>query len=224
MTLSDRDAWFALCDIDGESDFSFQDLIASIEQLVDAERSRLSDNKLARYGDSEIFRLMIEEEVLSSIESLLGVSLVMQQIRMAGSLGKAQVLAKGRGRTFGNYELLALGRQVEGTEWSVARGIWELANFFKHRDEWTDWALSGRNGRTIEVIVALGCGEAFSNNLELGIRGMALERCLELPKEYAPAGVFDGKHLLALELAVSEWKSMLQRFLAIELGITSPYK
>lgn len=51
-----------------------------------------------------------------------------------------------------NKQLL-LEHSTSALEVPVVNGIWEVANYFKHRDEWTDW---NPKRRTVQVLTQLG--------------------------------------------------------------------
>lgn len=77
-----------------------------------------------------------EDDELVLIEGLLGVAYVACEVKIL-----AIVTAALRFRTVSDQkkaegEMRAMGKKQSGTEFSQVEVLWQLANFYKHRDEW----------------------------------------------------------------------------------------
>jgi hypothetical protein len=113
----------------------------------------------------------IVDDECERIENLLGVAFVVCQVQIAAVISWAR-------RTCGlqtcksfAQELLTLGEKVDGgCSYSKIEVIWELGNYFKHRDEWeSDWSrLRGRQQKTAKIIQHIGLASGCTGNLRRG--------------------------------------------------------
>ena len=87
-----------------------------------------------------------------------------------------------------DHEVRALGEPFKNTTYSNITVLWELGNYFKHRDEWTRdiWTNpTGRAEHTIDAIRAAGLRpDAFHGNLRIGAEALG-------NTEYSDMGVFE---------------------------------
>lgn len=126
-------------------------------------------------------------------EAMLGVSFVLCQTRLAGVAAEAdrfyEVLEKVLGLPSEHFprgkQHLARGEKLAGFDYSRVRVIWELANYFKHADQWTSdtWKNPGRREKqTVEVAKALGFKDYSSLNLKHGAQSLGVKAGREVEK------------------------------------------
>src|ERR1700720_3260507 len=76
------------------------------------------------------------DDELALIEGLLGVGYVACEVKVLAIATAALRFRAISDRQNMEGELRALGKMQSGTEFSQVEVLWQLANFYKHRDEW----------------------------------------------------------------------------------------
>jgi hypothetical protein len=146
-------------------------------------------------------------------EAMLGVSFVLCQTRLGAINAKAdqfyrvleQVLGQREGYFGRKKEHLARGEKLAGFDYSRVRVIWELANYFKHADQWTPETWEEQKwpeAPTVEVAKALGLTDHSSLKLAHGAELLGVGAGHEVEKLAADVNQW-------AELVVSEAKKAM---------------
>lgn len=143
---------------------------AAAARIEEAERTGRSD-----YAD-----LVIGDET-EIIENLLGAAYVVCQAQItavvqAALRAREQAVADGLSPSFGPSarDVRALGAPFDPS-FSKVEVLWALANYFKHRDEWSrsTWtAPTGPARQTVPVILAAGLQRSSTGNLRQGAEAL----------------------------------------------------
>ena len=225
MADSSKTEWWALHQIGWDESFAAQDTLESLDGLICEQRDRLSDLETVNASDLDVFSGFRAQEAREHIESLIGVALVMEQTRMGGALRFAARLTELRGTKYNSGELLDLGDRTEGGTATVARSIWELANYFKHRSEWSSWSSTEEQvAKTVRVLRALGCSESADNNFEIGLGALNLARYTDLLTGAVGQRDIERMPMFAVELAVNVWRGQVQDHLRAKFGLKNPLR
>ncbi|MCG8603524.1 hypothetical protein MJD09_00795 [bacterium] len=118
------------------------------------------------------------EEGSDLCEALVGTSFVVCQTYVASVVAAVKDVHKSYCLTHHDTSLCATGedkysiigfgsRRLPGSTYSLVQVIDAAANYFKHKDEWTQpWsAMDGHRGRTAEIVMAGGAKEGSTGNL-----------------------------------------------------------
>ncbi len=173
---------------DGSLDRLLSPIGTSISNSIYTIDQTIDQNDPDDDEDRTIERSMIIDEECDSIEDQLGLAFVASQThitRVASMCRRIHDCCEhktGSKRLLnidGNkWEILGLTNAdivpVGGTRYPAVRGLYEFANYFKHRDEWRrDWTpLNDNQKRTIEVIQAFGAQPGSTGNLRHGFAGL----------------------------------------------------
>jgi hypothetical protein len=139
------------------------------------------------------------------IEGLLGTAYVACQTRIAAIAQSAlrcrtRIVADGLVfAAFGDrdYEVRCLGPRFDA-QWSKIELLWALANYFKHRDEWSSnsWInLQGPERRTVSVILSAGLEPGSNGNLRTGAKAL---------------GSVDYADISVLQTVIREWADQVR--------------
>lgn len=217
------DEWLFLNEISRDRGFSAQDTMEALEKIIGARTGDMEAAKSDRGSRSEEWRELLRAEAHEDIESLIGIALVVQQVRMTSSIGIARALARNRSSPLSIADCLSVGRRTPSRSLFVAEGVWQLANYFKHRDTWDDWDSGARlQLLTVEAIRKLGCSEEREANLSIGLAGLGLERFTIIFSTLPEPIPLDDKPLISLELAVSDWQRELESYVGSRFLIGRP--
>ena len=136
------------------------------------------------------------------IENVLGAAFVLAQARLTAVASEAIEIAKELGPLaqalpfalpkVSRDSLLAFGAPMKGHTVTAVTAIDAVANYFKHRDEWSNWTPNKKNQATITTISAIGLLPTSTGNLR------AAAKVLGWP-DAAPAD------LSWMEGAIDEW-------------------
>lgn len=107
------------------------DILRSILDPVGVGVQRAAD-RIGAGSDDDI----PPDDELALIEGLLGVAYVACEVKILAIVTAALRFPAVGDRENAERELRALGRKQSGTEYSQVEVLWQLANFYKHRDEW----------------------------------------------------------------------------------------
>jgi hypothetical protein len=138
-------------------------------------------DRAAKSGPDEYADAVIDTEV-EIIEGLLGAAYVVCQTQITAIVQaalscRAQVLRDGLAfPAFGDrdHEVRCMGPRFN-VQWSKIEVLWALANYFKHRDEWSSdtWTNPQRLERhTVPVILAAGLKPSSNGNLRDGAKAL----------------------------------------------------
>jgi hypothetical protein len=181
-------------------DRSLREVLAALETAFDASEKRLAEPEES--NESADYKQFIAEEEARLRQALFGTAFVVCQAYIAAVIAHARRLSESL-REDGSPNFLPATREklfnavgadiVLGTEYSKVELICELANYFKHSDEWAEdqWDRPADKGRGYTVKVLLACG--LENNgkvLEQGARVLGVRR---------------GQWLAELDSIFSEW-------------------
>lgn len=177
--------------------WSFPGILSSISEQI-----RLSLKAQEREHDENGDVYAFYKELTAA---LIGSAFVVCQTRISRVVKAIQDHQTGGGKDLKtirakDYEIRAQGMMVpknDGKNFSQAQVIWEIANYFKHADEWPhDWAevKGDRQKRTISAISAAGLSAAKSyvENIHQGADFF---------------GTDDGRNLEELSRILKEWES-----------------
>jgi hypothetical protein len=96
---------------------------------------------------------------LDHIENLFGIAFVTAQTYIVRTVSDANQLLRGSGK-FTKEQLLKDYSSRLGESAITNMELCDaIANYFKHHDEWVDWAITSRNQKTISVLHAAGIQE-----------------------------------------------------------------
>jgi hypothetical protein len=128
---------------------------------------RAAINRIDTSADAE----EIAEYETEIIENMLGVAYVTCQPQISAVLNAALRIP---GHSLTARELLKLGPRFN-EEYSMIEVLWELGNYFKHRDQWSrnTWTKPcKREKRTVKVIKAAGLRYGCTGNLRKGAEAL----------------------------------------------------
>lgn len=140
-----------------------------------SERIDLAANS-GEYADA------VTDTEIEIVEGLLGAAYVVCQtqitaVTQAALRCRAQSIADGvTFNAFGDreHELRVMGPRFDA-QWSKIELLWSLANYFKHRDEWSSATWTNPKGleqHTIPVIRAAGLKPSSNGNLRSGAEAL----------------------------------------------------
>lgn len=161
-----------VCQDDGSLSRTLAPIGAALRAAY-AEADRISKN-----ADPDCVDWLVDD-YCELTESLLGAVYVVCQARITQVVSAVRHLAVycdanhlAPNLVRAKPNLLTLGVQHAGTAITQIQGLDALANYFKHRDEWTnptDWSqLKGKSHDTATVVKQLGLTELTTGNLRKG--------------------------------------------------------
>jgi hypothetical protein len=136
----------------------------------------------AENSDVDDYVEAVTDSEIENIEGLLGAAYVVCQTQIttivqAARRCRAHAVEDGRAFTaFGDsdHEVRRIGPRFDA-QYSKVEVLWALANYFKHRDEWSSnsWTSpQGRERHTISAISAAGLGPGSNGNLRTGAEAL----------------------------------------------------
>lgn len=152
--------------------------LGPIAEGIAAAQDRYTEIEQAAAEGDDIDWLVDESAEL--IENLLGAVYVVCQARITNVISAVKHLGDyctknnvtTKNLVTGKAALLALGRPVSKLAVSEVTALNALANYFKHRDEWSeqvDWTkLTGQSLDTATIIMQLGLKPLSTGNLSTG--------------------------------------------------------
>jgi hypothetical protein len=178
---------------------------------IDAAVARI--NRATETGPDEYAEAVTDTEI-EIIEGLLGTAYVVCQtqitaITQAALRCRAQAIIDGFTFTaFGSqgYDVRRIGPRFDSKS-SKIELLWALANYFKHRDEWSpdSWAdPQGQQRRTIPVIIAAGLEPRSNGNLRSGAKAL---------------GHSDYVDMSVLQTLIREWADQVRRAIRLTVGL-----
>jgi len=157
-----------------------------LESLGDAvtECGRIIDRAKAS-GSEEYVDIVVDDES-DVVESLVGAAFVAAQAQISGVVSSIKRLiarAEKDGRVLTSTDgtkrgMMCHASAMIGTPpFSRIQVIDEMANFFKHHDEWTvPWSSLDKKQRpTAEIVKAIGGSEGSTGNLRLGLEALGID-------------------------------------------------
>jgi hypothetical protein len=99
------------------------------------------------------------DDALQHTESLLGIAFVMAQTYIAGTVSDVNRLAGAGGKVKKEQLLKGYGDRLAGSASTKMELCDAIANYFKHHDEWGDSSATGRNQKTVSILLAAGIQE-----------------------------------------------------------------
>lgn len=131
-----------------------------------------------RTRPAEVQGPMVDYET-QTIEDMLGAAYVACQGQINAVVRAALKIP---GQTLGETELRALGPRFN-PEYSKNEVLWALANYFKHRDEWSKdtWDKPPkRSKQTVDIIKSVGLAWGSSENLRAGAAALGNKQYCEM--------------------------------------------
>ena len=99
------------------------------------------------------------DDALEHTESLLGIAFVLAQTYIAGTVSDVNRLPGARGKLTKERLLKSYGERLAGSASTKMELCDAIANYFKHHDEWGDSSATGRNQKTVSILLAAGIQE-----------------------------------------------------------------
>jgi hypothetical protein len=165
-------------------------------EALGAAIKRCSDqiDRAANSGNEDYADAVTEAEC-GVIEDLLGTAFVGCQIFITATVSGTRHFQELSNDKSAHEKATVLGigsPTLASTNYTRVQVIDALANYFKHRDEWTgEWAaLTGRAGQTISIIRAAGATQGNTGNLRTAAQAL---------------GVSDYGNLEILHNTIQEW-------------------
>jgi hypothetical protein len=177
---------------------------AAIAEIEQAKKNELPD---------EILDGVVEDET-QIIESLLGVAFVVCQIQIT-AVTKAALDCRAAAEREGlplppfgkkEFDVWNFGSTVAGYH-SKIEVLWQLANYFKHRDAWSSETWTNPDGLakyTIPVITAIGLEQGSNGNLRTGAEALG-------NGDYATMKIFED--------IISDWANQVREAIGRTLGL-----
>ena len=191
-------------------DKTYRDVLDALSKAI-VEAGNRVDAALSR-GDEGLAEAVVDEEC-NFIESLLGAAFIVCQTQIAAvtsrALGLREYALDSQAR-FTAFELSKKSVRNLGEAFSASEHIskvemlWELANYFKHREEWKgyEWSALGKQSeRTVEVIKTAGLTAGCTGNLRRGAAALGNETYSAL---WVFADAIDGWSEIVLEKCTTE--------------------
>jgi hypothetical protein len=92
-------------------------------------------------------------------------------------------------------------------QWSKIELLWALANYFKHRDEWSSLSWTNPQGlerHTVPVILAAGLKPGSTGNLRAGV---------------AALGNQDYENVSVFQTVIREWADQVREAIRLTAGL-----
>jgi hypothetical protein len=96
------------------------------------------------------------EDGVFQIEELLGVTFVVAQTYITGTVADVNRITKSPTKIKKELLLNKSNEFIIGSNITKLELCDGMANFYKHREEWTDWSIPGKNQKTIFVLNSVG--------------------------------------------------------------------
>src|SRR5579875_3446017 len=138
----------------------FEESVQKIKALVYARE------KTARSGNMDL----AFEESKNIEENTIGIALLILQKKIHRVLNSAKPF-------FPNQDIREILGKYNNKSYSLITIIWELANYYKHREETDFWK---RNTKTINVVDAVGVDKRSNLLKALESLGVSLDDCSQL--------------------------------------------
>jgi hypothetical protein len=158
-----------------ESDGRDESMVVVLDALGDAiSAAGRRTHEAVRSGDEQYADAVIDREC-AIVESLLGAAFIVCQTKITAIIAgayDARICLDPLRRSMLPFKdkalsVLEVGATLGSTGYSAVAAINEVANYFKHHEEWdgVSWEPNKRNEKTIPVIRALGLKPLSTGNL-----------------------------------------------------------
>jgi len=143
----------------------FPRIFDEIAQLIGASERAYAEATADDHKDGEYLAEICNEEI-KTIEELIGVAFLVLQMKIT----KARTAAR---RFFDkDYNLLGLCGNHEPYKHSLIKLIWEVANYYKHREAWPN----AQHKATLEVAKELGLLTSRRGNMAMAFEKLGITR------------------------------------------------
>jgi hypothetical protein len=86
------------------------------------------------------------------IEELYGIAFVVAQTYLAGTIADANRISQSTDKIKKEVLLKRYNDKLDGHDISKLELCDAMANFYKHREEWTDWSIPGRHQKIVSIL------------------------------------------------------------------------
>lgn len=146
----------------------FPRMFDEIAQLIGASERAYAEAASGDYKDEEYIAEIFYEET-ETIEELIGVAFLVLQMKITRvRTAASRVLAEG-------CDLLELGGNHGPYKHSLIKLIWEVANYYKHREAWSS-AQRKAHPATLEVVKELGILTSHRGNMAMAFEKLGITR------------------------------------------------
>lgn len=165
------------------SNGKYRDVLNTLGSAIHAAESRATEAASAQVVDDDDWRDAVVDDECELIESLLGATFVVCQSQITAVASRAlharkYAVSKRLGTpkfSDGLHHVRSLGDMLSHYQFSTVDAIWQLANFFKHREEMSDsdWTTPAKHQKAmVDVIAALGLKSSTTGNFRTGAQAI----------------------------------------------------